>query len=231
MVLCGKCEFSRTLKERNHIPRLEYQCLVELSQYGTSTVMGVKGCSSYHSKVNDFTLSIEEFKDLSVINPTSLTICANLGTYLSDMDISDLLDSQNLKWIDMMCNQGKALKEYIDSQKQFQYVIGVEPHANRTTEFEYHRIYVGDPATIRVKPKPNLITSRYGFYYANLEAKMKYLKAWYDLLERNGVIVIYPYFVKTSHDTDILDEFIDKTFKNVERQIIKKDLVRLRITK
>jgi hypothetical protein len=42
MVICGKCEFSRRIKERNHLPRLEYECFADMPVYGSSTVMGVK---------------------------------------------------------------------------------------------------------------------------------------------------------------------------------------------
>jgi hypothetical protein len=231
MVLCGKCEFSRRIKERNHLPRLEYECFADMPIYGSSTVMGVKNCSLFHQKIHNLEVNIKEFKALSEINPTSLTICANLNTYLADLDIKEQLNKLTLKWIDMMCNQAKALKEFTESHRDYRYVIGVEPSGDRQSPFEYHRIYIGDPASLSIRPKPNLITSRYGFYYAKTEAKKRYLKAWYDLLEINGMIVIYPYYIKTSPEIEDLDRFIDETFKNVQRTVIKKDLVRLKIIK
>jgi hypothetical protein len=231
MVLCGKCEFSRILKDNSHLPRLEYECFADIPVYGSSIVMGVKSCSTFHKKIDNLEISIKPFSELPEFNPTSLTICANIGTYLVDLEIDDIIDHPELRWIDMMCNSGKALKEYVESGKQYNYVVGIEPHGDRQDPFEYHRIYVGDPSKIQVRPKPNLITSRYGFYYAKVADKMRYLAAWFDLLKKNGVMVIYPYFTKTSPDTEKLDRYIDKNFKNVERKKIKKDLVRLRIVK
>jgi hypothetical protein len=231
MVLCGKCEFSRRIKERKHLPRLEYECFADMPVFGSSYVMGVKDCSLFHQKINDLEVIIKEFLELTEVNPTSLTICANLNTYIADLNIEKQLNKLTLKWIDMMCNSAKALKEFTESHQDYRYVIGVEPVGERKLEFEYHRIYIGDPASLKVKPKPNLITSRYGFYYAKTDAKKKYLKAWYDLLEKNGRIVIYPYYIKTSPEIEDLDRFIDKTFKNVERHKIKKHLVRLTIVK
>jgi hypothetical protein len=194
-------------------------------------VMGVKDCSMFQKKSMINEVSIEGFDEFPEINPTSLTICASLQTYILDLDIENLINSPSLKWIDMMCNQGKALKEFIDSGREYKYVIGVEPEGDRMAEFEYHRIYVGNPATINVRPRPNLITSRYGFYYADLVSKKNYLRSWYRLLAQKGKIVIYPYYIKTSPDIELLDKFIDDTFKQVERRKIKNDLIRLTITK
>jgi hypothetical protein len=225
------CEYSRVLEKKLHFPRLEYECLAEIPTSGSSIVMGVKGCSTYHKKIDNLDISIRPYSKLPQFNPTSLTICANIGTYLADLEIDDMIDDPQLKWVDMMCNSGKALREYVDSGKEYQYVVGVEPHGEKHNPFEYHRIYVGDPSTVKVSPKPNLITSRYGFYYASVSDKIRYLTAWFDLLRKKGVMVIYPYFIKTSSDTNKLDDFIDDNFKNVERKKIKKDLVRLRIVK
>lgn len=210
---------------------MEYECLAEIPTSGSSIVMGVRSCNTFHKRKDNVEILIKPYSELPQFNPTSLTICANFVTYLADLDIDDIIDSKDLKWIDMMCNSGKALKEYLDSGRKFHYIVGVEPHGEKHNPFEYHRIYVGDPSSIKVSPKPNLITSRYGFYYANVADKIKYLAAWFDLLKMNGVMIIYPYFIKTSSDTKKLDEFIDNNFKNVERKKIKKDLVRLRIVK
>jgi hypothetical protein len=231
MSICRTCEFSRPVIKNNKTPGLEFECYAEMPMSALEIVMGVKDCSGYQEKSMIKEVSIESFDEFPEINPTSLTICASLQTYILDLDIENMINSSSLRWIDMMCNQGKALKEFMDSGREYQYVIGVEPEGDRRAEFEYHRIYIGNPATVNVKPKPNLITSRYGFYYADLESKMEYLKSWYRLLALKGKIVIYPYHTKTSHDIELLDKFIDETFNNIERRKLKKDLVRLTIVK
>ncbi|MEE9151778.1 MAG: hypothetical protein V3U20_08115 [Thermoplasmata archaeon] len=231
MTLCRTCEFSRSLGDGGQSDGMEYECYVDLQILRSNRVVGIKKCSMYKKLNTRVEVMIAKYQELPEINPTSLTICANLQTYIQDLAIEDRLNNSSLKWIDMMCNQGKALKEFTKTGKVYQYVIGIEPCDGRETEFEYHRIYSGDPATIDVRPKPNLITSRYGFYYADLESKKRFLKLWHRLLEKNGIIVIYPYFTKTSHDIESLDSFIDEQFRNVERSEVKNGLIRLIITK
>ncbi len=149
---------------------------------------------------------IEPFKNHKEINRGSLHYNAFLEAYISDLKIAQNLADPYLRWVDMMCNTGRALNEFTSRCKDYDYVLGVEPSFNGLPE--YNNIIRGDPATLIVTPRPNLITSRYGFIYLSLEEKIRNLKAWFSLLEGGGEIVIWPYANNMKKEENELESLI-----------------------